>query len=71
MNTVPAQYMPVNVFRDAQAAVKQLMELVHGEDGTEVDSRYSCPVCQKTFSNTSYLKMHIRNHTGAQSGPFF
>ncbi|KAH3863864.1 hypothetical protein DPMN_026868 [Dreissena polymorpha] len=61
---------PTHVFRDAQTAVKQLMELMHGNDGGEADTRVSCPVCQKNFSNTSYLKMHIRNHTGEQSVAF-
>lgn len=58
----------VIVFRDAQIAVKQLMELPvdEGDEGTFGDGlpAYKCPVCQKSFRDSSYLKLHMRNHTG-------
>ena len=57
--------------RDAQVAVKQLLELpsdpVDGDqEPVEFSTRlmYKCPVCMRKFRGSNYLKLHMRNHTG-------
>ena len=62
-----------NIFyRDAQVAVKQLLELpaapTDGDDPDEAELSarllYKCPVCMRKFRGSNYLKLHMRNHTG-------
>ncbi|XP_060577562.1 transcription factor E4F1-like isoform X2 [Ruditapes philippinarum] len=54
---------------DAKTALKQLMELpqddVESETHRELSGNsYKCPVCNKQFRGSNYLKLHMRNHTG-------
>ncbi|KAL5019238.1 hypothetical protein ScPMuIL_004960 [Solemya velum] len=55
--------------RNAQIAVKQLLDLpLHPQEfepeiqGPKVF--YKCPVCLRSFSGSSYLRVHMRSHTG-------
>ena len=63
---------PYIFYRDAQIAVKQLLELptapIEGEDSDkpELSARllYKCLICMRKFRGSNYLKLHMRNHTG-------
>ncbi|XP_045213317.2 transcription factor E4F1-like isoform X2 [Mercenaria mercenaria] len=58
-----------NFISEAKTALKQLMELPQDYADTEADRNisgtvYKCPVCNKHFRGSNYLKLHMRNHTG-------
>jgi hypothetical protein len=56
--------------RDAQTAVKQLLELPAENVDDSLSEQLStravsrCPVCNRAFRGTSYLKQHMKSHTG-------
>ncbi|KAL4239609.1 Transcription factor [Mactra antiquata] len=56
--------------KKAQVALKQLMDIPAETSNIETNndiasgSLYKCPVCNKQFRRSNYLRFHMRNHTG-------
>lgn len=61
--------------REATKAIQQLMVLDNLPEGCDIDqpesipkvqlrSLKTCPLCDRVFRSNSYLKLHLRRHTG-------
>lgn len=61
--------------RDAQMAVKQLLEFPSSEaqltEGVSPLAISRCPICNRAFRGNSYLKQHMKSHTGMAMLPLF
>ena len=60
-----------SIFRVAALAVKQLVELCESHTKGPVASGVhgykplnTCTICERSFRGNSYLKLHMRSHTG-------
>lgn len=55
--------------RNAKIAIKQLLDLPTESEDTDANPQgskqtYNCPVCARSFKGNSYLRLHMKAHTG-------
>ncbi|XP_041363433.1 transcription factor E4F1-like isoform X2 [Gigantopelta aegis] len=63
---------PTNINKDAQVAVKQLLELPspsleedeNSEKNESTRQLHKCPVCYRAFRGHGYLRQHMKSHIG-------